>query len=79
MRATLERWLGPVAAGEGADLPLPALIDVDLAPGADPAAVAAAVERAVPSAQFIADQARLAPMLGTLNALTADRRPDRRC
>jgi len=71
LRATLEQWLGPVAAGEGADLPLPALIDVELAPGTNPAAVAAAVTRAVPSAQFIADQSRLAPMLGTLSALTA--------
>ncbi|MDQ3074905.1 MAG: hypothetical protein M3Q88_04750 [Pseudomonadota bacterium] len=71
LRATLEQWLGPVAAGEGSDLPLPALIEVDLAPGANPAAVAAAVRRAVPSAQFIADQSRLAPMLGTLTALTA--------
>lgn len=70
LRATLEQWLGPVAAGEGADLPLPALIELDLAPGADPAPVAAAVRRAVPSAQFVADQARLAPMLGTLTALT---------
>jgi cell division transport system permease protein len=51
-------------------LPLPALIDVELSPGADTAAVAAAVKRAVPSAQFIADQSRLAPMLGTLTALT---------
>ena len=71
LRETLEQWLGPVAAGEGADLPLPALVDVDLAPGTDPATVAAAVTRAVPSAQFIADQSRLAPMLGTLTALTA--------
>jgi cell division transport system permease protein len=70
LRATLEQWLGPVAAGEGGDLPLPALIDVELSPGADTAAVAAAVKRAVPSAQFIADQSRLAPMLGTLTALT---------
>ena len=69
LRRTLEQWLGPVAAGEGADLPLPALIEVELAPGADPAAVAAAVARAVPSAQFVADQARLSPMLGTLTAL----------
>jgi cell division transport system permease protein len=71
LRATLEQWLGPVAAGEGADLPLPLLIDVDLAPGADPKAVAAAVSGAVPGAQFVADQARLAPMLGTLTALIA--------
>jgi cell division transport system permease protein len=70
LRATLEQWLGPVAAGEGADLPLPALIDVELAPGADPDAVASSVKRSVPSAQFIADQSRLAPMLGTLTALT---------
>ena len=70
LRATLEQWLGPVAAGEAADLPLPSLIEVDLAPGADPAAVAATVRRAVPSAQFIADQSRLAPMLTTLTALT---------
>ena len=70
LRATLEQWLGPVAAGEGSDLPLPALIDVELAPGADPAGVAAAVRRVVPSAQFVADQSRLAPMMGTLTALT---------
>jgi len=70
LRATLEQWLGPVAAGEAADLPLPALIDVELAPGADPSAVRTALRRAVPSAQLIADQARLSPMLGTLTALT---------
>ena len=70
LRETLEQWLGPVAAGDGGDLPLPALIDVELAAGADPAPVASAVRRAVPSAQFIADQSRLAPMLGTLTALT---------
>ena len=70
LRATLEQWLGPVAAGEGADLPLPSLIEVELAPGADPAAIAATVRGAVPSAQFIADQSRLAPMLTTLTALT---------
>ena len=70
LRATLEQWLGPVAAGEGADLPLPALIEVELAPGADPAPVAAAVRSAVPGAQFVADRSRLAPMLGTLTALT---------
>jgi len=70
LRATLEQWLGPVAAGEGSDLPLPALIEVELAPAADPQAVAAVVGRAVPSARFIADRAQLAPMLGTLTSLT---------
>ena len=70
LRATLEQWLGPVAAGEGADLPLPSLIEVELAATADPPAVAALVSQAVPSARFIADQAQLSPMLGTLTSLT---------
>lgn len=67
LRATLERWLGPAASG--ADLPLPALIEVRLAPGADSAAIDAAVTAAVPGAHFVADSARLAPMLRTLTAL----------
>ncbi len=70
LRATLEQWLGPVAAGEGADLPLPSLIEVELAATADPPAVAALVSQAVPGARFIADQAQLSPMLGTLTSLT---------
>src|SRR5688500_2565257 len=37
LRRTLERWLGP--AGAEADLPIPAIIDVALRPGADPLAV----------------------------------------
>ena len=68
MRATLERWLGP--AGAKADLPLPALIDVDLKPGASAAPVAALVERAVPGARFVAHQAMLAPMLRAIHSLT---------
>ncbi|HXG99772.1 MAG TPA: hypothetical protein VNI79_05085 [Sphingomicrobium sp.] len=70
LRDTLKQWLGPVAAGESADLPLPSLIEVELAPAADPKAVATAVRRAVPSARFVADQAQLSPMLGTLTSLT---------
>ena len=69
LRATLARWLGPSASDPKLALPLPALIDVDLAVGADPAAVAAAVHRAVPSAQWVAHRDRLAPMLGALSAL----------
>ncbi len=68
MRETLERWLGPAAAGS--DLPLPALIDVDLHPGASPRAVAARVEQAVPGARFVAHSATLAPMLRAIRALT---------
>ncbi len=68
LRRTLERWLGPAAVE--ADLPLPAIIDVDLAPGADPAAVGRTVERAVPGAQFVAHRASLAPLLLALRGLT---------
>ena len=68
MRRTLERWLGP--AGAEADLPLPALIDVELRPGASPEAVAARVEQAVPGARFVAHSAMLGPALRALRSLT---------
>ena len=68
MRKTLERWLGP--AGAQADLPLPALIDVDLKPGASPQAIAKRVETAVPGARFVAHSAMLAPMLRAIHSLT---------
>ena len=68
MRETLERWLGP--AGADADLPLPALIDIDLKPGASPAAIAARVEQSVPGARFVAHEAMLAPMLRAIHSLT---------
>jgi cell division transport system permease protein len=68
LRRTLERWLGP--AGQEADLPLPAIIDVDLRPGADPAKVSRAVEQAVPGARFIAHRSSLEPLLKALRGLT---------
>ena len=68
MRATLERWLGP--AGAGADLPLPAMIDLDLAPGADAAVVGKRIEQAVPNARFVAHADSLAPLLAALRSLT---------
>ena len=68
LRRTLERWLGPAAAE--ADLPLPAIIDVDLAPGTDPATVGRAIERAAPGARFIGHRASLAPLLKALRGLT---------
>ena len=67
MRRTLERWLGP--EGAGADLPLPAMIDVELSPGASPAAVGRQVEQAVPGARFVAHQATLQPVLRAMRAL----------
>lgn len=68
LRRTLERWLGP--AGAEADLPLPAIIDVDLARGADASAVKRSVERAVPGARFVAHRTSLAPLLSALRGLT---------
>ena len=68
LRRTLERWLGP--AGADADLPLPAIIDVDLKTGADPAPVARAVTAAVPGARFVAHRASLSPLLDALGGMT---------
>ena len=68
LRRTLERWLGP--AGQEADLPLPAIIDVDLEPGTDPGAVGDGVERAVPGARFISHRTSLEPLLKALRGLT---------
>jgi len=68
LRRTLARWLGP--AGAEADLPLPVIIDVDLAPGADPVAIGNSIERAAPSARLIAHRASLAPLLQALRGLT---------
>lgn len=61
LRATLESWLGPLAHSDA--LPLPAMVDVTLAPGADAGRVKAEVGRAAPGARFIANEARLGPVL----------------
>lgn len=68
LRRTLERWLGP--AGREADLPLPAIIDVDLQAGTDPAAIGKAIETAVPGARFVAHRTSLEPLLKALRGLT---------
>lgn len=67
MRRTLERWLGP--GGLGDELPVPALVHLDLVPGADPDAVGAALRRAVPSARFLAERATVQPLVRSLTAL----------
>lgn len=68
LRRTLERWLGP--AGQEADLPLPAIIDVDLRPGTDPAGVGRAIEQSVPGARFLSHRTSLEPLLTALRGLT---------
>lgn len=67
MRKSLERWLGETA--NSADLPIPAMATIELAPGADPASLAKAVRAQVPSARFSAESAELKPLLRSLQAL----------
>ena len=67
MRRTLEKWVG--AGGLGEALPVPAIIHLDLRPGADAAGIGAALTRALPGARFIAEQATVQPLLGSLRAL----------
>lgn len=68
LRRTLERWLGPAATE--ANLPMPAIIDVDLRPGADTAQVKGAIESTIPGARFIAHRTSLEPLLKALRGLT---------
>ena len=67
MRRTLERWLGPAA--DSADLPVPALVNFDLEPGANAAAVARRLATAAPGARITAHRERVGPLLGSLRAL----------
>jgi len=67
MRRTLEHWVGPGGLGE--ELPVPAIVHLDLAPGANASAVAESLQRAIPGGRFIAEQATVQPLLGSLRAL----------
>lgn len=64
MRDTLRRWLGEAA--DSRDLPVPALINFDLRPGADPAAVERSIERLVPDGTIGAHGASVAPLVDSL-------------
>lgn len=67
MRRTLEKWVGP--GGLGKDLPVPAIVHLELAPNAHAADIAAQLGRALPGSRFIAEEATVAPLLGSLRAL----------
>ena len=67
LRKTLERWVGPGGVGE--ELPVPALIHLELAPGVNAAAIGQQIQRAVPQSRFIAEQATVGPLLTSLRAL----------
>ena len=68
VRETLKQWLGPDAAA-AAGLPVPALIDVELTPGADAAAVEARVRGVAPGARLLAYSDSLAPLAKALRSL----------
>jgi cell division transport system permease protein len=65
---TLAPWLGDV--GDDADLPVPAMIDVDLAPGAAPDAVIAAAKRISAASRVDRHQRWMSPVSGFLDTLT---------
>lgn len=67
MRETLRRWLGDAASSR--DLPVPALVTVELAPSADAGALRQRVEAAIPGATVVAQSAELRPLLRSIRAL----------
>ena len=64
MRATLRRWLGPAA--DSADLPIPALVNFDLAEGSDIESVRRLLRGASPGAQITSYDDSAAPLLASL-------------
>ena len=67
MRKTLEGWLGPVAASS--DLPVPALVNFDLAPGAGLSQIESRVKAVAPGAVVDAHRESLRPLLRSLREL----------
>jgi cell division transport system permease protein len=67
MRRTLERWLGEAASNS--DLPVPALVTVELLPGADPRLIEERLRTRAPSARLISETGELEPLLRSLRAL----------
>jgi cell division transport system permease protein len=66
MDRLLAPWLGPDA---GANLPLPALIDVELAPGVSPTVLNAALSKVAPAARIDPHDVALAPLAGLVSSL----------
>ena len=67
MRRTLERWLGPAA--QSGDLPVPALINFDLASGANLQAIQQRAQAIAPGARIVAHRESVAPLLQSLTLL----------
>ena len=69
MRRTLERWLGPAA--QSGDLPVPALINFDLASGAKLQVIQQRAQAIVPGARIVAHRDSVAPLVQSLTVLQA--------
>jgi cell division transport system permease protein len=67
MRRTLERWLGPEAASD--ELPVPALINFDVRPGADLREIGRRVAALAPDARISAHRQSVQPLLQSLRVL----------
>ena len=67
MRRTLERWLGPAAFSD--DLPVPALINFDVRPGADLGAIQKRIAAVAPGAEVAAHRESVKPLLDSLRLL----------
>ena len=67
MRSTLRNWLGSEA--DNPDLPVPALINFDLAAGASPASIEQRVKTLAPGASVVAHRDNLRPVLRSLRLL----------
>ena len=67
MRQTLERWLGPAA--QSSELPVPALVNFDVRPGANLAAIQQRVQALAPSATITTHREAVGPLLRSLRLL----------
>jgi cell division transport system permease protein len=67
MRRTLERWLGPAA--QSAELPVPALVNFDVKPGANFREIAHRVQAAAPGARIASQREAVGPLLHSLRLL----------
>ena len=67
MRATLKKWLGPAA--DSADLPVPALVNFDVGPRANLAAIQQRVQSLSATARISAHRDRVAPLLRSMATL----------
>jgi cell division transport system permease protein len=67
MRQTLENWLGTAAAAQ--DLPIPALVTVELKPGLKPTQLQAQIAHEFPGTTTVVETAELGPLLRSLHTL----------